>query len=195
MRNWKLWSGFFALVFLLASCGPTAHIEKDDNTDFSRYKTFAWIDKDGTGKNDRNKKNDLIEQKVREAVNTELVKNSKWRESKNTPDILLSYDVLVERSTRTESDAVYSRPFTRTFYNPYSRRFINVYYPSQFIGYDTYNVPTREGTITISMIDARTEKTVWQGWATEQLDSRNISSREINSTVKAILRKFDVAKR
>ena len=45
------------------------------------------------------------------------------------------------------------------------------------------------------MIDANTDKTVWQGWATEQLDSRNISSKEINSTVKAIMRKLDVAKK
>lgn len=193
-RSWKLWSGCLALVFLIASCGPTAHIEKDDNTDFSRYKTFAWIDKDGAGKKDRNKNNDLVEQKMRQAVTTELQKTSGWKETKNNPDILLSYDVLVERGNRTESDPVYSRPFTRTFYNPYNRRFINVYYPSQFVGYDSYNVQTKEGTVTISMIDANTDKTVWQGWATEELDSRQISSREIQSTVKAIFRKFDVAK-
>ncbi|MDF2380320.1 DUF4136 domain-containing protein [Nostoc ellipsosporum NOK] len=186
LRNWKLWSACLAFVFLAVGCGPTAHIEKDDNTDFSRYKTFAWLDKDDKG----HKTNDLTEQRIRKAVNDELLKKG-WRESNDeAADVLLSYDVLVERSSRTESDPVYTRPFTRTFYNPYRRRFINVYYPSQFVGYDTYNVPTREGTVTISMIDANTEKTVWQGWATEQLDSRNISSKEINSTVKAIMKKL-----
>lgn len=191
LRNWKLWSTCLAFVFLVAGCGPTAHIEKDDNADFSRYRTFAWLDKDDKG--NRNK-NDLTEQRIRQAVNEQL-KAKGWQESDSDPDILLSYDVLVERSVRTESDPVYTRPFTRTFYNPYRRRFINVYYPSQFVGYDTYNVPTREGTITISMVDANTEKTVWQGWATEQLDSRNITSREINSTVKAIMRKLDVTQK
>lgn len=191
LRNVKLWSTCLAFVFLVAGCGPTAHIEKDDNTDFSRYKTFAWLDKDDKG----SKTSDLTEQRIRKAVNQELQKKG-WRESNDeAADVLLSYDVLVERSSRTESDPVYTRPFTRTFYNPYRRRFINVYYPSQFVGYDTYNVPTREGTVTISMLDANTEKTVWQGWATEQLDSRNISSKEINSTVKAIMKKLDVAKR
>ncbi len=190
LRNVKLWSTCLAFVFLAAGCGPTAHIEKDDNVDFSRYKTFAWLDKDDKG----NKTSDLTEQRIRKAVNQELQKTG-WRESTANPDIVLSYDVLVERSVRQESDPVYTRPFTRTFYSPYSRRFINVYYPSQFVGYDSYNVPTREGTITITMIDANTDKTVWQGWATEQLDSRNISSKEINSTVKAIMRKLDVAKK
>ncbi len=194
LKNWKLWSGLFGFVFLLASCGPTAHIEKDDNTDFGRYKTFAWIDKDGEGKKDRNRSNDLTEQKVKEAVSKQLEKSAGWRETKRNPDVLLSYDVLVEKTVKQESDPVYSRGFTRSFYNPYSRRIINVYYPSQFMGYDSYNVNSREGTITISMIDASTEKTVWQGWSTDEVDSRRMSAKEIESSVKAIFRKFDVAK-
>ena len=39
--NLKLWSGLLGIVFLLASCASTAHIEKDDNADFRQYKTFA----------------------------------------------------------------------------------------------------------------------------------------------------------
>ena len=191
--NLKLWSGYLAFVFLLASCAPTAHIEKDDNADFRHYKTFSWIDKDGKGQDDRNKNNDLTEQKVRVAVNKELGKEG-WRETKHNPDILLSYDVLVERSMKEQSDARYSMPYTRTFYNPYSRRFFNVYYPSQFMGYENHEINTREGTITVSMIDAKTEKTVWQGWATDEIDSRHMTSKEIQNSVKAIFRKFDIAK-
>lgn len=193
MRNLKLWSGSLAVVFLLASCASTAHIEKDDNTDFTKYKTFAWAekeDKDTKG----NKNTDLTERKIREAVNKELEKTAGWRETKNNPDVLLSYDVLVERSSRSQSDPVYSNPFMRSFYNPYSRRFYRVYYPSRFMGYDNYDVNTREGTVTISMIDANTEKTVWQGWATDEVGSRNLTSKEIQSSVRAIFRKFDIAK-
>ena len=194
MRNLKLWSGSMAIVFLLASCASTAHIEKDDNTDFSKYRTFSWVEKEGQDKNDRKKNNDLAEQKIRDAVSKELEKTAGWRESKNNPDVLLSYDVLVERSVKQESDPVYSRSFTRTFYNPYSRRFYNVFYPSRFMGYDNYDVNTREGTVTISMIDAETEKTVWQGWATDEVNNRNMTSKEIQSSVRAIFRKFDIAK-
>ncbi len=193
MRNLKLWSGSLAFVFLLASCATTAHIEKDDNTDFTKYKTFAWIEKDGKDKKDR-RNNDLAEQKVRDAVSKELEKTAGWRETKNNPDVLLSYDVLVERSVKQQSEPVYSNPFARTFYNPYSRRFYRVYYPSRFVGYDNYDLNTREGTVTISMIDANTEKTVWQGWATDEVNSRNMTSKEIQSSIKAIFRKFDIAK-
>ena len=112
MKNWKLWGGYFSFVFLLASCASTAHIEKDDNTDFTRYKTFAWVEKEGKdGKGSKNA--DLTERKIREAVNKELEKTAGWRETKNNPDVLLSYDVLVERSSRTQSDPIYSNPFMR----------------------------------------------------------------------------------
>jgi hypothetical protein len=193
MKNLKLWSGALAFVFLLASCGATAHIEKDDNVDFSRYKSFAWIDKDGEGRNDNIKTSDLTEKKIREAVNKELEKSG-WKESRNHPDVLLSYDVLVERSVKETSNPVYSRPYTRLIYNPYTRRYATIYYPSEFIGYDRDQYPVREGTVTISVIDARTDKTVWQGWTTDEVTSRNLTSKEIQSAVKSIFRKFDVAK-
>jgi len=193
-KNWKLMSGFVALVFLLASCAPTAHVEKDDKTDFRSYKTFAWIEKDNkSGKKDASR-NDLTESKIRQAVSKELEKTAGWREDSRHPDVLLSYDVLVERSVKQQSDPVYSNAFSRTFYNPYSRRFINVYYPSRFVGYDSYDVPSREGTVTVTMTDANTEKTVWQGWSTDEVDSRHMTTKEIQSSVKAIFRKFDVAK-
>jgi hypothetical protein len=134
-----------------------------------------------------------MEQKIQSVVSTELEKAG-WKQAKSNPDILLSYDVLVERTTQQRSDPVYSQPFTRTFYNPYSRRFIHVYYPSRFIGYDNYEVPSKEGTVTISMIDAKTDKTVWQGWTTDEVNSKNLSNKEIQNSVKAIFRKFDIAK-
>ncbi|HEV7783296.1 MAG TPA: DUF4136 domain-containing protein [Chitinophagaceae bacterium] len=192
-KNLLLWSGFFAFVVLLASCGATAHIEKDDNTDFSRYRSFAWVDKDGEGKHDQNRNNDLTETRIRDAVNKELEKTG-WKETKNRPDVLLSYDVLVEKSIKESNSPVYSRPFSRLIYNPYTRRYATLYYPSQFMGYDRDERAIREGTVTISMIDTKTDKTVWQGWTTDEVNSRNLTNKEIQASVKSIFRKFDVAK-
>lgn len=180
--------------FMFIGCSAPVHVEKDDSVDFSQYKSFAWADKDGQGGTDRNRNNSLMEHKFKEAVTKELTKQG-WRTDNRRPDVLISYDVLVERGNRQQSDPVYSRPFTRSYYNPYTRRFYNVYYPSQFMGYDDYNVPVREGTVTITVTDASTEKVVWQGWTTDQVNSRNLTSKEISSAVRSIFRKFDVAKR
>jgi Domain of unknown function (DUF4136) len=193
-KNLKWLGAAVVMMFVLASCSSTAHIEKDDNADFSHYKTFAWIDKDGEGKNDRNKSNDLTEQKIRDAVNKELEKNSGWREVKNRPDVLLSYDVLVERSIKESNSPVYSNPYSRVVYNPYTRRYTTIYYPSRFVGYERDERPVKEGTVTISMIDTKTDKTVWQGWTTDEVNSKNLTTKEIQNSVRSIFKKFDVAK-
>lgn len=190
-----LWSLLPVFIFLFAGCSPAVHVEKDDKADFTQYRTFAWLDQDGEGRHDRNHTNDLTEQKMKDAITKEIEKTSGWREARNRPDILLSYDVLVERSSREVSNPVYSRPYSRVIYNPYRRRYMTIYYPSQFIGYDRDRVPTREGTVTITMIDAKTEKTIWQGWTTDEVNSRNLSSKEIQTAVRSIFRKFDLAKK
>jgi len=192
--SYRKWSVYSIFVFLLASCSSTAHIEKDDNADFTRYKTFAWIDKDGEGRNDGNKNNDLTELRIREAVNKELEKSAGWKEVKNRPDVLLTYDVLVEKGVKQSSNPVYSRPSSRLVYNPYTRRYTTIYYPSELMGYERDERSIREGTITISMIDTKTDKTVWQGWTTDEVNSKNLTTKEIQNSVKSIFKKFDVAK-
>jgi uncharacterized protein YcfL len=192
-KKWNLFGSIAVAALLVVGCSAPVHIEKDDTVDFSKYKTFAWVDKNGLEKKDRDKSNELMEQKFKDAVTTALDKQG-WRMDNRRPDVLINYDVLVERSSRRQSDAVYSQPFVRTFYNPFARRFYNVYYPSQFMGYDDYAVPVREGTVTISMTDAKTDKVVWQGWTTDEVNSRNLTSKEINSAVKSIFKRFDVAK-
>ncbi len=193
-KQFLLWTGYLSLILLIVSCKPSAHIEKDKDTDFSKYKTFAWIDKDGEGKKDRNRTNDLAEQRIKSAIKAELEKTAGWKEVKNRPDVLLSYDVLVERGTRESSSPVYSRSFTRLVYNPYTRRYTRIYYPPQFMGYDRSTENIREGTVTISMIDAKTDKVVWQGWTTDEVSSRNLTAKEITSAVKSIFKKLDIAK-
>lgn len=173
-------------IMFLAGCGPTAHIETSKNVNFNQYQTFAWADL----KNRRGHP-DLTEEKIKDAVSYELQKTTGWRENNRNPDVLLSYDVLVERGARVQSDPMYSWGGYRTFYNPYRRRFYNVYYPSMFMGYDNYAVPTKDGTITITMVDARTDKTILQAWATDEVDSRRLNASEVDRIVKAIFKKWN----
>lgn len=191
MKNVKFFSVVAIAGLFLASCASVAHVEKDDSVNFSKYKTFAWIDT--KEKTEEKKGADLLEKNIVSAVNTELQKEG-WQETKRNPDVLLSYDVLVEKTVKEDNEPVYSRSFSRTFFNPYTRRWSSIYYPSQFLGYDNRQYEVREGTVTITMLDAKTNKTIWQGWTTDQVNSKNLTSKEIQSSVKSIFRKFDVAK-
>ena len=184
---------YLLIVFaglLLTGCASVAYIEKDDTVNFSNYKTYAWIDT--KEKAESKTTNTLTEQNIRKAVDAELAKQG-WKKSASRPDVLLSYDVLVEKTVKQTQDPVYTQPFTRSFYNPYTRRWGYIYYPSRMAGYYNNAYEVQQGTVTISMIDAATEKTVWQGWTTDEVNSRNLSSKEIQASVKSIFRKFDVA--
>jgi len=190
--NLKWFLGMAVAALMVIGCSAPVHVEKDNSVDFSRYKSYAWVDQD---ENRANRSNQLMEQKFKSAVSDALDKQG-WRMDNRRPDVLISYDVLVERSTRQQSEPVYSRPFTRTYYNPYARRYYSVYYPSEFMGYDNYETPIREGTVTITVTDAKTDKVVWQGWTTDEVNSKNLTTKEINNAVKSIFRKFnDVARR
>lgn len=175
------------MALVLAGCASTAHIEKDDTVDFKTYKSFGWLEP----KKDR--KNDLVEKKITGAVSAELEKAG-WKEDGKNPDVYLNYDIAVERSTKESSEPVYSRSFIRYLYNPYTRRTVAVYYPQRFLGYDRREESVREGTVTVTMIDAKTNKVIWQGWSTNEVNSRNLTSKEIQSAVKSIFRRSDLAK-
>jgi len=189
--NFKAWLIAAVGPFILLSCGTTAHIEKDDSVNFNSYKSFTWLHGDD-GKLEN--QSDLIESKVRQAVSLELEKAG-WKQNKNKPDVLLDYDLLVERASKEKREPMYSQPTTRVIYNPYTRRYATIYYPSQFLGYDSYEQLIKESTITITMIDTKTDKTVWQGWTTGEVNNRNITQKEIQKAVASIFKKFDVAKR
>lgn len=181
-----------AVILFAIACSPAAHVEKDQDTDFSRFRTYSWMDNDN-GKGRKEKVKNLAEQNIQQAVNEELKKEG-WREVKNNPDVLVGYDILVERTTRERNSPVYSRPYSRVYYNPYTRRYGILNYPSQFLGYDNEAYSIKEGTITVSMVDVKTDKTVWQGWTTTEVGSNNLTRKEIETGVKSIFRKFDVAK-
>jgi hypothetical protein len=125
-------------------------------------------------------------------VNEEL-KDLGWKEVTENPDALVSYDFLVEREIVSQSDPVYTQPFNRYYYNPYTRRWNSIYFPSQFIGYDNYEVPVREGTLTISLIDAKTDRRIWQGWTTEEMNNSRLTSVEIGKSIRNIFNRFDDA--
>ena len=180
--------------FAIASCATPVNIEKDDSVNFANYKTYMWVDTRYNENDNTTRPISYGDISVRNAANAELKKTG-WREVSNDPDLLISYDVLVQNTTARRSDPVYTQSYTRTYYNPRLRRWGTVYYPSEFLGYNNYEVPVKEGTISITITDANTDKAVWQGWTTEGLNYSSITPEEISASVRNIFSKLNVAAR
>ena len=186
------WIGALSISTALfaTGCASTAHVEKDKSANLSNYKTYSWLEQTESKKEKSNHRNDILDKNVRIAVDEQLQKKG-YVQSSSSPDLLISSDLLVERNQKRRSNAVYTEPYTRTYYNPRSGRYNSYYYPSQFAGYEDYSTTVKEGTVTVTLIDARTDKAVWQGWATRELDNGAATSKDIDKNVNSIFKKFD----
>ena len=175
---------------LVAGCSTPVYIQTGESANLAKYNTYSWV-QTRTNQDDNRNVSAFATQNIHDAVKVELAKQG-WNEVKDNPDLLLSYDILVEKSTDHKSDPVYTQSFSRVYYNPYLRRWGTIYYPPQFLGYENYEVPVREGTLTITMMDAATDKMVWQAWTTEQMNNKKFTDKEITKAIRNIFKKFDV---
>ncbi len=187
-----IWAALTAVT--IAACSAPVHVEKDDSVDLNDYKTYMWVETRYNQNDHAIRPTSYGDISVRNAANAELT-SAGWTEVSSDPDLLVSYDVLVQNTTARRSEPVYTQSYTRTYYNPRLKRWGTIYYPSQFLGYNNYDVPVTEGTITITLTDANTDKIVWQGWTTEELNYSRITTEEITTSVQNIFSKLDVASR
>jgi hypothetical protein len=190
----KTWNFFFslALVSFLSACTNRVYVQKDENINLANYRTYMWVDTRSDANDKSPRATAYIDINLQNSVNDELRKQG-LREVNHNPDMLLTYDILVEKDPEERIHPAPGRAFTRTYYNPFSKQWGTIFYPSQFAGYRPYEMPVKAGVIAISMSDAGTDKLVWQGWTTEQLNYTRLTRDEINKTVRNIFNKFDVA--
>ncbi|MBI3882988.1 MAG: DUF4136 domain-containing protein [Sphingobacteriales bacterium] len=170
------------IVVLSTGCGIKSYVQKEPNNDFKKYKTFNWIE---SVKDFKNVQDNTVRQSITAQLNRKGLK-----EVKSNADISIDYDLMVSRETAVVSDPVYTTPYVGYRYNPLSRTVSHAWYPSQYIGENTYSVPYKIGTVSINMVDNRDNTLVWQGWAQTEVEQRKMNPNEIDEIVKAILKKY-----
>lgn len=174
-------------LVLVVSCSTPVEIESVKDLQLQQYKTYDWaID---TTSDAQPTLNDIQLANLMTSADG-FLSNKGWRRNATNPEIYIKPDILLERYSQQRTDAVYSDPYYRTFYNPYTGRFVNVYYPSRFLGYNTTQYEVKEGTLTLSLFDARTEKMIWQGWTTTPLNRQKMSESQLTNATIRILKKL-----
>jgi len=179
-------------AFAFSSCAVTTHVETAAGVNFSNYKTFGWANVNGEKKEDI-ADNDIVDNNIKNAISIQL-ENQGWKETNQNPDVILDYNVMVERKVNQVSEPVYSYPYTHYYYNGWRRRRGYMYYPNDLIGYHTYNIPFKQGTLTVNMVDAKTNKLIWQGSAQGDVSSKTVTTQEMQTDVTSIFKKFNLPK-
>jgi Domain of unknown function (DUF4136) len=188
----------FFSIFLLAAgavitftgCSTTSHVEVAQGVNFNNYKTFGWVNKKTTDTPSRSN-NDIVDNNIKNSISADLEKKG-WQETDQHPDVLLDYNVMVEKGVRRETEPAYGYPYSGYYFNPMRRRLGYYYDPGFFSGYYTYNVPFKEGVLTVNMIDAKNNKLIWQGSAKGDITSKTVTTKEAQEDVKSIFKKFNL---
>lgn len=146
----------FAFNFIL-SCSSSVKVTSDFDrmAEFSKYKTFSFyqLTDKGPGLSELNR------DRIVNAIKAEMIKKGMVEKSTN-PDVFVNATTLVNTEKQITSNT-YSYGGV---YRPY-------YWGAGYGGSTTYNVSEfKNGSLVIDIIDAGTQKLVWQGTGNKEID-------------------------
>ncbi|UCH83782.1 MAG: DUF4136 domain-containing protein [Candidatus Latescibacterota bacterium] len=171
--------GALCLVALTFGCSSySVNHDWDRDAPFPTYKTYNWLDisrpEPGSIQAARSR-NDLLEGRIKRAVNSELAKKGLTFVNDN-PDLLVVYHTGVESKINV-TDWGYRYSYD---YWGWGGRQIDVY---QY----------QEGTLIVDLIENATKELVWRGYATRTVDENWSPEKEeqvINTAVGKIFKKY-----
>ena len=194
LRKYLFGLSFILGLFLIA-CGPKVNTDKKTTRDLSTYSSYSFLPNQDTIKN-----SDYDNAYVNEVVIDEINQNMReknYRLERNQPDLLVYYHLMFDEEMAVNSSPVYTNySYYRPGYyvGPYYRNFAyNNYFTVPRIaapaGAGIEQIPYKEGTIVIDLIDRRTNEIVWRGKANDVVDRNNLEE-ELRSYVNAIFSEF-----
>ncbi len=176
--------GAAALSLVVCACGGIqVNTDYDLETDFTRYRTFAWAEGSGGG-DDLRVAGDLMDQRFRRAIASELVSRGLEKAMSGQPDVFVGYQVALDDRIDYQT--------------------INTYYGSGwgyrgvYGGVGASQTTAREytvGTLVIDVYDARQRDLVWRGSGegrVRQARNPEESQEQINQAVTKIMMEFPV---
>jgi hypothetical protein len=180
---------FSAALFSLACAAVRVSTDYDDEYDFARLSTFAWLDPplreqaradDNAPSGDPFTRNTLLDKRVRDEVEAWLTSHG-YRAARagESPDFLVRYD-LVSRDVTRDSPVFVTGGFGRSGYG----------YGSG-IGYGySHSTDYQEGTLILDVIDPATQRIAWRGSGSSESRDPNMKPERLHKSVGAILERF-----
>lgn len=186
--NTRIASRLVAMTGLLAlaSCaayGPEIRTDHDASADFSRYATFAFMER--TDRGATRSYDTLDDRRVIAAVTREL-ENRGYRRVEREADLMVNFAMITEdiQDVRTVPSPMLPPPW-------YGWRG-SYYYPWPAYTYETRVDRYERGTLYIDLVDAERRQLVWEGRAIARVTraAREDPAAALDSTVTEIFSHF-----
>ncbi|MDX1693143.1 MAG: DUF4136 domain-containing protein [Ketobacteraceae bacterium] len=150
----RAFTGWLIVLLACACSSNPVSYDYDPSVDFIAFKSYRWLVKDHSGREDPRIENDLLDQRIRRSIN-QVLQNRNYirREQGEGPvDFLVTYQVGIEK--RTDVDKI--------------RTGIGFGYRFMDLGFGTETIIREydEMTLYIDMIDPESRKLIWRGMRT-----------------------------
>ena len=155
-------------VLLLAASASAQDIttDYDHSVDFSRYRTFAWVEGKGQAEG-------FADKRIKQAVEQQLkAKGLRPAATGAMPDLHIVYRGGVSQHTSAaESDVIYN--------------------PERFDDHTATGRVSLEGKLVVDLVDAARKELVWRGTAVAEVSEDTSKNREkIEKAVAKMFKKF-----
>jgi len=142
------------LALLISGCAsPKVGYDYDRGADFSAYRTYEWLPDSRSPAGDRRIDNDLVDARIRAAVDGQLRRKGYTSPAAGQPDFYVAYQAAVTDMMKGAS----------------TQRYIG----DRATGlYTTVNAiqPYKDGALLVDILDGATQKLVWQGTASAEVE-------------------------
>lgn len=168
------------LVVLAGCAGNQVSTDYNPGTGFSQYKTFAMVSVPDSVSHQ------LIDDRIRTVVESQLIDKGLTETNRDDADLYVGYG-MVDR-TRAEINR------NRWGWGPaWGWRYYR--WGLAWPAVTNYDISTyTDGTVVVSLVDAKTHREVWQGQAADALslpiNNPNSATKEIGKAVAKILAKY-----
>ena len=185
-------------VYMASGCSPYQYYSiQSSNASFGKYRRFAWLPPVDTIKNSRY--NDIVDEKIKNEVTAQLEKRGLVLKAHH-PDLLVRYSIAVNDKVRLYNNPVYiySGQFYRGAVQYHNSRYFYYTYRAPYpiyVGQEIQQVPYKEGTLIIDLIDQHTSRVIWRGYGRGVVDNPEKAINDIPEVVNGILKKLPISLR
>jgi hypothetical protein len=184
------------LVAILSSCSSYNYYAVSNKSLGAEYQTYAWLP-EGKSKASSIYDNDIAADKIMEAASAELNKRG-FKLNNRKPDLLVRYTAVVSKEAKSYNEPVYYDAPGRYIPRMGVHRGRAFYYYAYrdpfpvYVGSEQRTVNVKQGSIMIDLIDRKTKKVIWRGWAEGELDNPERAITQLPQVVQNIFKKLPV---
>ncbi len=184
----------FTIATVLSACSSYNYYSVSNKPLSQNYHTYAWIP-EGQSKATTIYNNDIATDRIVDAASAELNKRGLTLNNKN-PQVLVRYTAVVNKETREYSEPLYYNAPPRLsprigYYRGRASYYYSYYDPMPvYVGSRERKMQVKEGSIMIDLIDRKTKKVIWRGWAEGDIDNAEKAINDLPQVVQNIFKKL-----